>query len=92
VRASEEADSENGYCQYCGVALAEEQKFCAKCGKNLERENQSAGFCENCGTELFGYPGSKSSGMYFEMINKRGILAFCPKCGVKVEPDNEGFF
>jgi hypothetical protein len=21
-----------------------------------------------------------------------GIRSFCPKCGVKVEPDNEGFF
>jgi hypothetical protein len=62
VREREDADGEHGYCPYCGDALAEEQKFCVKCGGNVEQrtEGESSGFCENCGAKLFGFPAQGS--------------------------------
>jgi len=101
-RDREEADGENGYCSYCSSPLAEEIKLCVKCGAKVESQEEvkaeakgkSCGFCENCGTELFGFdnpdddsplvgPGIGFFGVF--SCGKRPIVqGYCPKCGTQV--------
>lgn len=68
----------NYFCEQCGTALSEEQKFCPKCGMKKEEEitcdscgnilSNGADFCPKCGAKV-GAVGNKGLNLAIDSFN-----------------------
>ena len=98
--ANQQPNIGSNFCNNCGNKIQPGEKFCTKCGANLNH-SQSLN-CEQCGAPIVkgtnfcnvcGSPVNKTQKMFCQFCGEKYEAgeAFCKKCGNKINK-NESFF